>query len=505
MNRRFVSSVKVVPLSFPLWLVASHYLNLLFMVFLGRSGLQILGAFPRFYLHDGCTPGREIFKFTRKLVPRAGITQSLDQELDMPGWLALPGGRSLGIGRHWHFLALLGWILTGLIYVLLLLITDEWRRLIPTSWSVFPDALQAATTYLHFRLPTETPGMPYNALQQLAYFAVVFLLSPFQIATGAAMSPAISARAPWYPCLFGGRQPARTLHFLGLLAFAAFVAVHTAMVVIHGLPQELAKMALGQPGGSPTGAVLVGGAGLLFIVLLNVAANIVGRRRPRLAQKLLAPPIDLLQRELSYHLRSRQRYSRADISPYHWVNGYPPADSAYQELVRNGFAEYRLLVSGLVATPLQLALTELREMGRESQVVKHNCIQGWSGIAQWTGIPLSTFIQHCRPLPAARYLVFHAFDNKAQTQPGEEEGYYYETLDLKLGKTPQTILAYEMNGAPLPVEHGAPLRLRVEVQLGFKMVKWIRAIEFVDDYRKVGQGQGGWREDHVQYSRVVGI
>src|SRR5918912_2873444 len=231
-------------MGFPLWLVATHYLNILFMVFLARSGLQILGAFPRFYLHDGCTPGREIFKFTKKPVPRDRLTTSLDQELEMPAWLALPGGRSLGIGRHWHFLAMLGWILTGLVYVVLLFATDQWRRLVPTTWHVFPGALQAANAYLHFRLPSEPAGLPYNDLQQLAYFAVVFLLAPLQIATGAAMSPAVMARAPWYPRLFGGKQTARAVHFLGLLAFAGFVVVHTIMVIVHGLPEEWTKIVL---------------------------------------------------------------------------------------------------------------------------------------------------------------------------------------------------------------------------------------------------------------------
>ena len=492
-------------MGFPLWLVATHYLNILFMVFLARSGLQILGAFPRFYLHDGCTPGREIFKFTKKPVPRDRLTTSLDQEIEMPAWLALPGGRSLGIGRHWHFLALMGWILTGLVYVVLLFATDQWRRLIPTTWQVFPGALQAAITYLHFQLPAEAPGLPYNDLQQLAYFAVVFLLAPLQIATGAAMSPAVMARAPWYPSLFGGKQVARTLHFLGLIAFAGFGLVHTVMVVVHGLPEEWTKIVLAERSDNRVEAVVIGGLGLLVIVLANLLATYLGRRSPRLSQRLLGVPVDLLQRELSYHLGSRQRYSRAQISPYHWVNGYPPVDREYQELAHDDFADYRLEVGGLVEKPLSLSLQDLRDLGREGQVVKHNCIQGWSAVAEWAGVPLATFIRHCRPLPEARYLVFHAFDDKGKTEPQDGSGYFSETLDMKLALTPQTILAYEMNGEPLPVEHGAPLRLRVEVQLGFKMVKWIRAVEFVDDYRKVGQGQGGWREDNVYYSRVVGI
>ena len=127
------------------------------------------------------------------------------------------------------------WILTGLVYVALLFPSGEWRRLVPTSWSIVPDAFHAAATYLNGHLAEPKPGHAYNALQQLAYFAVVFLLAPLQIATGAAMSPSIIARFPRYTRLFGGRQAARTLHFLGLCAFAAFVVVHTVMVLLHGL------------------------------------------------------------------------------------------------------------------------------------------------------------------------------------------------------------------------------------------------------------------------------
>jgi DMSO/TMAO reductase YedYZ molybdopterin-dependent catalytic subunit len=127
-------------------------------------------------------------------------------------------------------------------------------------------------------------------------------------------------------------------------------------------------------------------------------------------------------------------------------------------------------------------------------------------VAEWSGVPLARFIEYCRPLREARYVVFRGFDDKAKTQPETGGvGRFYETLDMSLALTPQAMLAWEMNGVPLPVPHGAPLRLRVETQLGFKMVKWIQSIEFVDDFRKVGLGHGGWREDYAMHSRVVGI
>ncbi|HZU75849.1 MAG TPA: cytochrome b/b6 domain-containing protein, partial [Dehalococcoidia bacterium] len=226
-------------LGFPLWLRAAHILNVLFLSLLVRSGLEILSAHPKLYWNDDCRPGSEWLSFTRKRMPKHELWTAQDEEVAFPALVALPGGSRLGGGRHWHFLSIGAWVLTGLIYVILLFATDEWRRLIPTSWTIFPHAWDALRTYLSFGLP---PGIPYNALQQLSYAAVVFLLAPLSIVTGAAMSPAVAARFPWYPRLFHGRQAARSLHFLALLGFVAFTIIHTIMVLIHGLPDEWAKI-----------------------------------------------------------------------------------------------------------------------------------------------------------------------------------------------------------------------------------------------------------------------
>jgi DMSO/TMAO reductase YedYZ molybdopterin-dependent catalytic subunit len=105
-------------------------------------------------------------------------------------------------------------------------------------------------------------------------------------------------------------------------------------------------------------------------------------------------------------------------------------------------------------------------------------------------------LEQAGPKPAARYLVFHTLDEKWE-HPGH--GDYYEVIDLETARRPQVLLAYEMNGAPLPIEHGAPLRLRVEHQLGYKMAKWVNRIELVEDFRGIGKGQGGWRDDVLNY------
>ena len=150
----------------------------------------------------------------------------------------------------------------------------------------------------------------------------------------------------------------------------------------------------------------------------------------------------------------------------------------------------------MAAKKLSLSLDDLRQMPRQTQTTLHICIQGWSYFAQWTGVPLFAIMDKCDLLPNARFLVFHTLDEKWE-RPGH--GYYYEVIDLEIARLSQTILAYEMNGQPLPVPYGAPLRLRVGNQLGYKMAKWINRIEFVEGFEHIGQGQGGWRDDVLHY------
>ncbi|MEO7018751.1 MAG: molybdopterin-dependent oxidoreductase [Ktedonobacteraceae bacterium] len=147
----------------------------------------------------------------------------------------------------------------------------------------------------------------------------------------------------------------------------------------------------------------------------------------------------------------------------------------------------------------------MRKLPRQAQITKHNCIQGWSGVAEWAGVLLKDVLHACEVLPEGKYLVFTSYQyGKQSVKPGltEAQGHmYYEVIDLELAKHLETILAYEMNGRPLPLEHGAPLRLRVETLLGYKMVKYLRSIELVEEFSTVGQGQGGFREDFQYYGR----
>ncbi len=376
---------------FPLWVVITHFLNIFLMLLLARSGLEILSAFPKLYWNDDCPPGREWLRFSRKVFSADSrkLWSSLDEEESWSPVIALPGRKNLGIGRHWHFMTVQFWILTGAVYVALVFATGYWHYLIPTHWSIIPNSIKAVGTYLHFQLPEKIAGQPFEPAQKLSYFVVIFILAPLQIATGAAMSPAVIGRFPWYAKIFGGKQGARSLHFLGLCAFAAFTAVHTFMVIINGLPSEFAKIVLADPSGNRTLAVAIGLLGIFFILLFHVIITWFSLRYRRFTQRFLGRVVDPFERALSRTFQSRQHFGRADISPYHRINGYPPTSEEYERLASGGFRDFRLPVGGLVDAPALLSLRDLRNLGIQTQITKHNCIQGWTAVAEWSGVPLS--------------------------------------------------------------------------------------------------------------------
>jgi DMSO/TMAO reductase YedYZ molybdopterin-dependent catalytic subunit/thiosulfate reductase cytochrome b subunit len=482
---------------FPVWLRTTHWINVLFIGFLIRAGIQILAALPKLYWNEGAIPGTEWLKFTRKQVPTDRVWISLEEEVEVSALVAQPGGNNLGLGRHWHFFSALFWIANGVAYVVLLFATGEWNRLIPTSWSIFPDAVATAGDYLSGQLPSDAELDPYDPLQQLAYAAVVFLLAPFLILTGLAQSPAVTGRFPAYARLFGGRQKARSLHFLGLVAVVLFTIGHTVMVFITG-PQTNFRITLGL---DTSGAMaLLFGLGLIAaIFFLYGLTSWFSRRNPRHTQRTLGAVLTRARRLGPERLVSLQQFSPADISPVFRVNGYPPETPEYDALAKDGFRDWRLEVNGLVEQPLRISLDDIRSLERKSQITRHHCIQGWSAIGEWAGLPLSVLLEQCKPLERGSYLIFWSLQMDETGRP------FYESLDIDLARHPQTILAHELNGAPLDVPHGAPLRLRVESQLGFKMVKWLQAIEVVEDFRQVRDGMGGSREDNMYYDWTASI
>ncbi len=474
----------------------THFVSLLLMVFLARSGIEILSACPKLWWNDDCAEGREWLRLTRRTPPKGRLGTTLEEEEDWSPWVSLPGHRNLGLGRQWHALAVGLWLVNGLVYYVLLAVSGEWRRLIPTSWRIFPDALSAAWTYLHFELPP--PGNPYNPLQQLSYAAVVFLFPAFMIATGVALSPGVEARFPWYVRLFRGRQVARSLHFLGLVAIAGFAAVHVALVLIEGFAGNVSYIMFGVRDGDPGLAIGLLVAWLVLIAAVQVLATWATLRWRRGAQRALTAVVTPVRRAIFEKLPSRQDWSSREVTPVLRVNGSPPDTEEFLALQDESFRHYRLRVSGLVETPLELSLGDLRALPSREQTTLHNCIEGWSGIARWKGVPVKEILALARPTGEARFAIFHSF----QWVMGHP---FYESLELDLLEGSQALLAYEMNGAALPLEHGAPLRLRVENLLGFKMVKYLREIEFAPSYEHAGLGMGGHREDHRYYGTDAGI
>ena len=196
---------------------------------------------------------------------------------------------------------------------------------------------------------------------------------------------------------------------------------------------------------------------------------------------------------LAEHGDPRSQLVEKDISPFFWPNGTMPKSAEYEALLANDFASYRLRVSGLVEEPREFSMADLKALTRQEQITTHFCIQGWSGVAKWGGVPMREILELVRPTPEARYAVFYSLAD------GADGGRYYDVHQLFNMRHTLTILAYEMNGTPLNVLHGAPLRLRCENELGFKMVKWIASIEFVNDFAHLGAGQGGYNEDHEFY------
>jgi DMSO/TMAO reductase YedYZ molybdopterin-dependent catalytic subunit len=193
----------------------------------------------------------------------------------------------------------------------------------------------------------------------------------------------------------------------------------------------------------------------------------------------------------------------ADIAPDFRANGtLNPASDDYQAHVANGFADWRITVGGLVEHPLALSLAKLKQLPSRTQITRHDCVEGWSCIGQWTGAPLAAVLALAGVKQEARYVVFHCADNMAG--PGALPQFYYESLDLLEATHPQTILAYELNGAPLPVKNGAPVRLRAERQLGYKMAKYIKQIELVPELSAIAGGRGGYWEDQG-YAWYAGI
>ena len=220
--------------------------------------------------------------------------------------------------------------------------------------------------------------------------------------------------------------------------------------------------------------------------VLAIAEKVTSR-----VQRLISPP-QVLARE----------YAEADLSPYFKPNGTSdPDDDDYQDAAGKGFADWQLEVGGLVERPAKFSLADLRALPSRTQITRHDCVEGWSCIGKWKGAPLGELLRRVSLLPQARYLMFYCADPMAFGNP---ETKYYESIDIAEAMHPQTILAYDMNDKMLDVPHGAPLRLRVERQLGYKMAKYLMRVEAVESFEKIRGGKGGYWED-LGYAWYAGI
>lgn len=198
------------------------------------------------------------------------------------------------------------------------------------------------------------------------------------------------------------------------------------------------------------------------------------------------------------HGRARE-YERRDISSDFPVNSFDtPSDATYARLVAGGFSSYELAVDGAVEHPVKLSLAQLRHLMNVSQITRHDCVEGWSAIAQWQGVRLADVIALAKPKQQARYVVFRTFDLDSNGTP------YYESLSLEQAAHPQTILALQQNYKPITPDRGAPVRLRVPTQLGYKSAKWVRRIEVVASLKGLYDGKGGYWEDQG-YEWYAGI
>ena len=219
------------------------------------------------------------------------------------------------------------------------------------------------------------------------------------------------------------------------------------------------------------------------------------RRALRLGEQLnyRAQRLIMDRGALAHEYRPDQR------SPVFRANGTRmPTGDVYAAHAASGFAEWRLTVGGLVARPLSLSMAEIRAMPRREQITRHDCVEGWSAIGKWTGVPLKLLLDLAGARSSARFAVFRCADRYGASN-------YYESIDLIDALHPQTILAWMLNDASLPISNGAPLRLRVERMLGYKHAKYVERIELVDDLASIGQGYGGYWEDSHDYEWYAGI
>lgn len=403
-----------------------------------------------------------------------------------PSLLDMPFRRvSLGAGwpRSLHFLAAWLIVATGAAYVFAGVITGHFRRRL---------------------VPADKPSSPYNTPQRLAYLSIVFGLFPLIIWTGLAMSPALTSTFPFLVTLAGGHQSARTMHFVASGGLLLFVGGHMMMVARSGFLKRVGAMIIDPASPDDARDLVLPGRRRLILAGIGVTAAGVPLGMAALKRAGLIPPdaAGLLgvgetltyatHRGLTSSGSMAREFRRSDISAVSPINGLPPETATYQRLLAGNFAEWRLAVDGMVARPKEFTLDELKKFRSTTQITHLACEEGWSYIAEWTGVRLASLLKEVGISAQARYVVFLAYDRS------------WNSLDTADAMHQQTLLAYGMNGTDLAAGHGAPLRLHIPRQLGYKQTKYLTRILVVDSLDKVRNGLGAAAPESG-YSWYAGI
>jgi thiosulfate reductase cytochrome b subunit/DMSO/TMAO reductase YedYZ molybdopterin-dependent catalytic subunit len=512
----------------------THWVWALSLFFLLLSGLQIFNAHPVLYIGEesGFEYDNAVLRMRAENTPDGprGFTTVFGQKFDttglfamsdggarpayraFPAWATIPSFQDLATGRVVHFF--FAWILAGTlaVWAVASLVNGHlWRDVVvkPSDLRALPRDI---ADHLRFRFKH---GRSYSPLQKTAYFVVLAVLFPLIILTGLTMSPGMNAAWPWLLDLFGGRQTARTIHFAVMVLLVLFFLVHIIMVVLAGPLNELRSMITGYyrtgsgtRGRRPMSDVIfsrrrligLGAASASSLVLGGCSQfDFLGRRDD--------PVRDFLERanELTYAAQRAlvpdqalaREYAESEIRQGQRPNGSTdPRDTSpeYLALEQGGFSGYRLRITGLVEQEKSFTLAELRNMPSRTQITRHDCVEGWSCIAKWTGTPLSAVLDEARPRPTARFLVYHCYDVMGGGLSAPEP--YYESCDLIDAYHPQTILAYGLNGEALPVANGAPIRVRIERAARLQAAQIRSHDRGGRQFRRIGRGKGGYWEDH---------
>jgi DMSO/TMAO reductase YedYZ molybdopterin-dependent catalytic subunit/thiosulfate reductase cytochrome b subunit len=482
-----------VPPGMPAWVGWTHFFNLFLMTFIIRSGIQILCDHPRLYFSRNSTPGKDEWLRVGPPVPE-GYWTANDDTVALPGQFGLPGFRhSIGLARWWHLGVDVLWLLNGAIFYVLLFATGQWRHVVPMSRDVFPNAASVAIQYLSLNWPTDNGWNAYNGLQLLAYFTTIFIAAPAALVTALGMSPALSMRLTVISKRLN-LQHARSLHFLVLVYFIFFIIVHVTLVFATDALRNLNHMFAARDDTSWIGFWIFVAA-MVVVAIGWVAATPFTIRHPRVVQRVGYALVGPFQRLLENLDPKPGAFTEKDISPYFWHNGRLPETVEYKELGKNDFNDWRLRVYGLVEHPREFSLDELKALPYHDQITQHMCIQAWSGVAKWGGVSMQTIMDIVKPLPEAEWVAFYSMGL------GGTGGIYYNVHPIKQMSHHLTMLAYNMNDESLTYGHGAPVRLRNELQHGFKQVKWLKGIEFLAHYSEIGSGYGGYSEDHKFFGR----